>query len=107
MTKELPRRKGVIKELEKFDATFFGIHQRQVLAMDPQNRIVLECAFEAVLDAGLSLQELRGSRTGCFAALCFSEAEKSILYDRVESDGFNLAGFVFEEFMIILNNNIG
>lgn len=94
MTKELPKRKGVIKELEKFDANFFGIHKRQVLAMDPQSRIALECSFEAVLDAGLSLLELRGTRTGCFAAICFSEAEKSMLFDRIETDGFNLAGFV-------------
>lgn len=93
MSKELPKRKGVIKNLQKFDATFFGIHQRQVLAMDPQGRIIIECAFEAVLDAGFNPQELRGTNTGCFSALCFSEAEKSFLFDMVTIDGFNLSGF--------------
>lgn len=91
--KSLPKRKGVLKNLDKFDANFFGILQRQVQSMDPQGRVMLECAYEAILDAGLNPQELRNTRTGCFVALCFSEAEKSVFSD-VATDGYGLPGFV-------------
>lgn len=95
LSKELPIRKGVIKHLRKFDATFFGIHHKQANAMDPQGRQLIECAYEAIIDAGFSPQELRTTKTGCFVAICFSETEKSLLYDSVHTEGFSLAGLVW------------
>ena len=48
----LPKRNGKIKELSKFDATFFGVHPKQATYMDPQLRILMELAYEAIIDAG-------------------------------------------------------
>lgn len=92
LSQEIPKRKGVVSNLEKFDATFFGIHQRQVNTMDPQGRQLIECAYEAILDAGLHPQSLRDQKTGVYVAVCFSEAEKAILFDRPHSEGFSLSG---------------
>jgi fatty acid synthase, animal type len=39
--------------------------------MDPQCRMLLEHAYEAVLDAGINPKTLRGSRTGVFMGLSF------------------------------------
>jgi len=49
---ELPRRHGKLKELKKFDAQFFGVTPKQANYMDPQVRILLEVAYEAMIDAG-------------------------------------------------------
>ncbi len=46
------RAKGVIEGVEMFDAAFFGFTPREAALMDPQHRLLLECAWEALEDAG-------------------------------------------------------
>ena len=48
----LPKRSGKLRQLTKFDAMYFGVHGQQAMSMDPQIRIALECATEAIIDAG-------------------------------------------------------
>lgn len=48
----LPRRSGKLKDLSKFDAAFFGVHAKLAHTMDPQLRLLLEVAYEAIVDAG-------------------------------------------------------
>lgn len=51
---DLPARSGKIKDddLQNLDAEFFKIHQKQAEGMDPQLRMLLECTYEAIIDAG-------------------------------------------------------
>ena len=51
--------------IELFDAQFFGYSAREADLIDPQQRIFLECAWEALEDAGYSPTELQG-RVGVF-----------------------------------------
>src|SRR6185369_6794371 len=44
--------KGVIDGIDQFDAGFFGYSNRDALVMDPQQRLFLQCAWEALEDAG-------------------------------------------------------
>jgi phthiocerol/phenolphthiocerol synthesis type-I polyketide synthase E len=45
-------RKGTLEGIELFDAGFFGLTPREAAGIDPQQRIFLECAHEALEDAG-------------------------------------------------------
>lgn len=59
-----PKRTGKIKNVEHFDAAFFGCNPKLSNFMDPRHRILLETAYECVVDAGYNPKELRGSKTG-------------------------------------------
>ena len=59
---------GFIGQVDSFDAAFFGISPREALHLDPQQRLFLEVAYEALDDAGLARERLGGSRTGVFVA---------------------------------------
>lgn len=49
----MPVRLGKLNDLSKFDAEFFGYkHPHRVNVMDPLSRIILEKAYEALIDSG-------------------------------------------------------
>jgi phthiocerol/phenolphthiocerol synthesis type-I polyketide synthase E len=56
----------VLDDIEQFDAEFFGITPREAELMDPQQRIFLECCWEALEDAGYDPKSC-GKATGLFA----------------------------------------
>ncbi|EOD64131.1 beta-ketoacyl synthase [Amycolatopsis vancoresmycina DSM 44592] len=58
---------GFLENAADFDAALFGISPREALAMDPQQRILLETAWELFERAGLDPRSVRGDRIGVFA----------------------------------------
>ncbi|MFH9405395.1 SDR family NAD(P)-dependent oxidoreductase, partial [Streptomyces sp. NPDC017638] len=60
---------GFLDTAGDFDAAFFGISPREALAMDPQQRVLLETVWETFEDAGIDPTSLRGSQTGVFTGI--------------------------------------
>lgn len=59
--------------VDGFDPLFFGISPRETQEMDPNQRMFLEVAWEALEDAGLANESLEGSRTGVFAGAIWND----------------------------------
>ncbi|RKT75115.1 beta-ketoacyl synthase N-terminal-like domain-containing protein, partial [Saccharothrix variisporea] len=62
-------RGGFLDDGAGFDAAFFGISPREALAMDPQQRVLLETAWETFEHAGIDPTSLRGTRTAVFTGV--------------------------------------
>lgn len=62
-------RGGFVDHLDTFDAGFWGIAPREALRMDPQQRWLLEVAWEAIEDSGTAPRRLRGRPVGVFVGI--------------------------------------
>lgn len=88
----LPRRSGKLKDLSKFDASFFGVHPKQAHTMDPQLRLLLEVTYEAIVDGGINPASLRGTDTGVWVGVSGSEASEALSRDPETLLGYSMVG---------------
>ena len=62
-----------LEGLDKFDARFFRIPPIEARTMDPQQRLLLETSWQALEDAGIDPDGLKGTRTGVYTGISNSE----------------------------------
>jgi acyl transferase domain-containing protein/D-arabinose 1-dehydrogenase-like Zn-dependent alcohol dehydrogenase/acyl carrier protein len=67
------REGGFLSDPGYFDAEFFGISPREALAADSQQRLILECSWEALERAGLDPLSLKRSQTGVFVGIIYHD----------------------------------
>ncbi len=67
------RRGGFLDEVDRFDADLFRIPAREALSMDPQHRLLLEVAWEALELAGRAGPDRDRERTGVFVGISTHE----------------------------------
>ncbi|CAG2117390.1 unnamed protein product, partial [Medioppia subpectinata] len=66
---DMSGRMGKLDCYKDFDSPFFGLNDQIIAESDPQARLLLEVAHEAMLDAGVNPQELRGTKTGVYVGV--------------------------------------
>jgi len=82
------RRGGFLADVAGFDPWFFRIAPRVAAAMDPQHRLLLEVAWEALEDGALTPHDLGQGRTGVFVGITAGEYG-SLLLRRGGASGFD------------------
>ncbi|MBS1694728.1 MAG: type I polyketide synthase [Actinobacteria bacterium] len=83
---------GFVDDVAGFDADFFGITPREATAMDPQHRMALEVAWEALEHAGIAPDSLAGSRTAVMMGLSSFDYTIVNVERRAEIDAYVSTG---------------
>lgn len=76
---DVPRWAGIVDDVAGFDPAFFGISPREASSLDPQQRLALEVAWEALEHARIVPSSLEGSSTGVFLGLCAIDYYQRVL----------------------------
>ena len=70
------------QDVAAFDANFFSISQLEAMSMDPTQRIMLEIVYEALENAGLPLNSVAGTNTGCYIGNFNTDYREMVFGDR-------------------------
>ena len=84
---------GFVPHLKEFDANFFRIAPREAASVDPQQRLLLEVSWEALENAAISVDDVRGSQTGVFVGVAAVDYWHQLLSRKVtEIDAYLTTG---------------
>ncbi len=82
---------SVLEDVDRFDAEFFGYSPKEAQILDPQGRLLLECAWEALENAGYGAR-LAGPGIGVFVSTSLSTYLLQNLYGTFDFTRFILEG---------------
>ncbi|XP_045558747.1 highly reducing polyketide synthase cm3B-like [Salmo salar] len=71
---------ALIDGFNEFDHKFFGITETEVEQMDPQQKLLLQCAYRALENAGMPMEKASGTKTGVFIGLMNRDYEQSAAF---------------------------
>lgn len=83
---------GYIEDIASFDAEFFGLSPVEAANMDPQQRILLKLTWEALEDAHIPANRLRGTNVGVFMGTTNNDYATLITADPAEAHPYALTG---------------
>nr|APD71678.1 type I polyketide synthase 13 [Streptomyces sp.] len=83
----MARQGGYLRDVSGFDADFFGVSGREADVLDPQHRLLLEVAWEALEHAGLPPDRLTGSSTGMYLGISYNDFYEGLAGQPLELEG--------------------
>ncbi|CAI6031548.1 unnamed protein product [Clonostachys chloroleuca] len=78
--------------LSQFDNEFFHISKQEAESMDPQQRLLLEVVYEALEDAGIPLESIKGSRTSVYVGSFTNDYNSMTTKDLVTYPKYTVTG---------------
>ena len=78
---QITKRGYFVEDIENFDCNFFGISPKEAEQMDPQQRVSLEVVWEALEDAGIPAESLRGTNAAVFWGMNSADFSHVVLDD--------------------------
>nr|WP_052398024.1 type I polyketide synthase [Streptomyces sp. NRRL F-5123] len=91
----VPLRGGFLDDVTGFDAPFFRVSPREAKALDPQHRLLLEVAWEAMEDAGTPPAAQAGKDVGVYFGLNTADYQQLLTRDMADVDHFYGTGTTF------------
>ena len=82
----------VDQDISAFDAGYFGIPPSEAHAMDPQQRLQLESACEALENAGIPLEHIRGSSAAVYVATFTHDYDQMMFKDTSDIAKYHMTG---------------
>lgn len=86
---------GFLKQLDGFDPGFFGISPREAKYIDPQQRLVLEVAWEALENAGVAPDSLANTHAGVFIGVSNADYHRLLYQNLTDVNGYCGTGTSF------------
>ena len=85
-------RAGWLDGIDRFDALYFRISPREAAELDPQQRLALEVAHEAIFDANVNPERLAGRRVGVFVGASLSEYQAMAFSNPADTTRHTMSG---------------
>ncbi|KAI9691978.1 MAG: polyketide synthase [Bogoriella megaspora] len=76
----------------EFDAPFFSITANEAMAMDPQQRMILEASYRALENAGIPVERVAGTDTAVYSATMSDDYGKMVMKDSENSPQYSATG---------------
>ncbi|MCT2594589.1 acyltransferase domain-containing protein, partial [Streptomyces sp. N2-109] len=92
---EVPTRGGYLPDVAGFDAAFFRVSPREARSLDPQQRLMLEVAWEALEDSGHPAGALEGQPVGVYLGLNTADYQQLLTRDMRQVDHYYGTGTSF------------
>jgi acyl transferase domain-containing protein len=83
---------GTLDDISSFDPGFYGISQREAAQLDPQQRLALDLAWDALEDAGVPPSSLAGSDCGVFMGVSNNDFANVRQEDPCSGDAYFMTG---------------
>ncbi|KAI0552681.1 beta-ketoacyl synthase domain-containing protein [Xylaria curta] len=77
------------QDISNFDARFFQVSRQEAATMDPKQRILLQTTYEALENAGIPMEQVRGSKTSVYVSTFTYDFERMGFRDMQALSGFH------------------
>jgi acyl transferase domain-containing protein len=82
----------IAQDVAAWDAAFFNIPQQEALAIDPQQRMMMEVTYEAFENAGLPIEKIAGTETGVFVGSFTNDYREMLFRDAEAAPRYTATG---------------